>query len=81
MLQTLRKAGGSLVMTVPKSFIEQNGLSEGSQVELHLHGKKMTVEALARPRYKLADLMAEMPKGLPRVEGWDEMSPVGLEDS
>jgi len=25
--------------------------------------------------------MAEMPKGLPRVEGWDEMSPVGLEDS
>ncbi|HNS58187.1 MULTISPECIES: AbrB/MazE/SpoVT family DNA-binding domain-containing protein [Nitrosomonas] len=81
MLQTLRKAGGSLVMTVPKSFIEQNGLSEGSQVELHLHGKKMTVEAPARPRYKLADLMAEMPKGLPRVEGWDEMSPVGLEDS
>jgi len=63
MLQTLRKAGGSLVMTVPKSFIEQNGLSEGSQVELHLHGKKMTVEAPARPRYKLADLMAEMSEG------------------
>ncbi|MDF0678836.1 MAG: AbrB/MazE/SpoVT family DNA-binding domain-containing protein [Nitrosomonas sp.] len=33
-------------MTVPKSFIEQNGLSESSQVELHLYGKKMTVEAL-----------------------------------
>lgn len=81
MLQTLRKAGGSLVMTVPKSFIEQNGLSEGSQVELHLHGKKMTVEAPARPHYKLSDLMAEMPEGLPRVEGWDEMSSVGLEDS
>lgn len=81
MLQTLRKAGGSLVMTVPKSFIEQNGLSEGSQVELHLHGKKMTIEAPTRPRYKLADLMAEMPEGLPRVEGWDEMSAVGLEDS
>lgn len=81
MLQTLRKAGGSLVMTVPKSFIEQNGLSEGSQVELHLHGKKMIVEAPTRPCYKLADLMAEMPEGLPRVKGWDEMSPVGLEDS
>lgn len=40
MLQTLRKAGGSLVMTVPKAFIEQNGLSEGSQVELRLLGKK-----------------------------------------
>lgn len=81
MLQTLRKAGGSLVMTVPKAFIDQNGLSDGSQVELHLLGNKMTVEAPARPRYKLADLMAEMPEGLPRVEAWDEMPPVGLENS
>lgn len=79
MLQTLRKAGGSLVMTVPKAFIDQNSLSEGSQVELHLLGKKMTVEAPSRPRYKLADLMAEMPDGLPRVEGWDDMPSAGLE--
>jgi len=81
MLQTLRRAGGSLVMTVPKSFVEQNGLAEGSHVELKLLGKKMTVEAPSRPRYKLADLMAEMPEGLPRVEGWDEMPSVGLENS
>jgi len=27
----------------------------------------------------LADLMAEMPDGLPRVEGWDDMPTVGLE--
>ena len=82
MLQTLRKAGGSLVMTVPKAFIDQNGLSDGSQVELHLLGKKMTVEVptRTRPRYNLADLMAEMPQGLPRVEGWDEMPSVGLEN-
>lgn len=79
MLQTLRKAGGSLVMTVPKAFIDQNGLGEGSQVELHLLGNKMTVEAPTRPRYKLADLMAEMPQGLPRVEGWDDMPSLGLE--
>ena len=81
MLQTLRKAGGSLVMTVPKAFIDQNGLSDGSQVELHLVGKKMTVEAPVRPTYKLADLMSEMADGLPRVDGWDEMPNVGLEDS
>lgn len=80
MLQTLRKAGGSLVMTVPKAFIDQNGLSEGSQVELQLQGKKMTVEAPTRRRYKLADLMNEMPEGLPKVEGWDEMSSLGLEN-
>ena len=79
MLQTLRKAGGSLVMTVPKSFVDQNSLVEGSQVELHLSGKTMTVEAPTRPRYKLADLLAEMPDGLPQVAGWDTSPPVGLE--
>lgn len=81
MFQTLRKAGGSLVMTVPKAFIDQNGLTEGSQVELQLQGKKMTVEAPARRRYKLVDLMNEMPEGLPKVQGWDEMPSVGLENS
>lgn len=80
MLQTLRKAGGSLVMTVPKAFIDQNRLGEGSHVELHVQGKKMTIEAPARPRYKLTDLMAEMPEGLPRVQGWDEMPSVGPEN-
>ena len=79
MLQTLRRAGGSLVMTVPKAFVEQNGLSDGSQVELQLSGKKMTVEAPVRPRYRLADLMAEMPQGLPRADGWDDMPSVGQE--
>lgn len=79
MRQTLRKTGGSLVMTVPKAFIEQNGLSEGSQVELQLSGSTMTVQAPARPRYRLEDLMMEMPDGLPRVEGWDDMPAVGKE--
>jgi antitoxin ChpS len=68
-------------MTVPKAFIEQNGLNDGSQVELHLSGKKMTVEAPTRPRYKLADLMAEMPDGLPRAKEWDDMPSVGLENT
>ena len=80
MLQTLRRAGGSLVMTVPKAFIEQNHLQDGSQVELSLEGCRMTIDAPTRRRYKLEELLAEMPNGkLPRVEGWDEMSSVGRE--
>lgn len=79
MQQTLRKAGGSLVMTVPKAFIDQNRLHDGSQVALHLSGNTLTIEAPTRPRYTLADLLAEMPDGLPRVEGWDDMPTVGLE--
>ena len=81
MLQTLRKAGGSLVITVPKAFVDQNGLGEGSQVDLQILGKKMIVTAPTRRRYKLADLLAEMPQGLPRVEGWDDLPSVGLEES
>lgn len=66
-------------MTVPKVFVEQNGLSEGSQVELLLVGRKMTVQAPERPRYRLEDLLAEMVEPLPMVEGWDEMPEVGRE--
>lgn len=79
MLQTLRRAGGSLVMTVPKTFIEQNQLQEGSQVDLFVSGAQMTVSAPRRPRYRLEDLMLEMPAEFPRVEGWDEMQLVGKE--
>lgn len=81
MLQTLRRAGGSLVMTIPKAFTEQNHLNEGSHVSLQLEGNTLTVQAQARPRYNLIDLMAEMPDGLPKVSGWDEMPSVGLEES
>ncbi|MDA8257007.1 MAG: AbrB/MazE/SpoVT family DNA-binding domain-containing protein [Betaproteobacteria bacterium] len=79
MLQTLRRAGGSLVMTVPKAFIEQNQLQEGSQVDLLLEGARMTVSAPRTHRYRLDDLLAEMPGELPRVEGWDTLQPVGKE--
>lgn len=79
MEQVLRRAGGSLVMTVPKAFIDQNKLHEGSRVELDLAGAQLTIKAPRRPRYDLAQLMAEMPEGLPRVEGWDSMPAVGLE--
>jgi antitoxin ChpS len=40
----------------------------------------MTVQARAKPSYKLADLIAEMPDGLPRVGAWDETPNVGLEE-
>lgn len=78
MFQTLRRDGESLVVVIPQTFIDQNCLTEGSQVELHCSGKRMTVEAFGRA--KLAELMAEMSDGLPRVKGWDEMPSAGLEN-
>ena len=52
-------------MTIPKAYIDQNGLREGSQVELHMSGRRLTIEPPARPRYALTDLLAEMPDGCP----------------
>lgn len=59
------------------------GLSAGpGQAEAALRAILMLCEKTARNvteafshsdalRYKLADLLAEMPDGLPRVDGWD----------
>jgi len=79
MQQTLRRAGGSLVMTVPRAFVEQNQLQEGAKVDLLLEGSRMTISVPRKHRYKLEELLAEMPGKLPRVEGWDAMRPVGKE--
>ncbi len=43
---------------------------------------KLLAESHAIIAEKLADkqsVLAEMPEDLPRVEGWDEMPPIGLE--
>lgn len=36
---------------------------------------------IAKPKYKLAELLAEIPDGhpIPIVEGWENMKPVGKE--
>lgn len=39
----------------------------------------MTVTAPRRHRYKLEELMAEMPEKSSQAEGWDEIAPAGNE--
>jgi antitoxin ChpS len=80
MLQTLRKSEGSLVMPIPREFVDQNGLTDGSRVTVRLVARRLIVEVRTRPRYSVANLMSEMPGGLPGVEGWDELPSVGAED-
>lgn len=62
MFPSLRDASGTLVQLL--------GVSSNLG-RFKLPDKNMTLEASTRPRYKLNDLMAEMPQGLPRLEGWD----------
>jgi antitoxin ChpS len=79
MQSTLRRSGGSLVMTVPKAFIDQNHLQDGSKVELMVEGERLTIQVNRKSKYDLKALLAEMPKAFPRVSGWDETASVGEE--
>jgi antitoxin component of MazEF toxin-antitoxin module len=37
----LRKSGGSLIMTIPATYAEQNGLDTGSCVSVDIHGSEL----------------------------------------
>jgi antitoxin component of MazEF toxin-antitoxin module len=65
-------------MTIPPSYAEQNGLKDGSRVYLSTDGNELTVRP-SRKRKTLAELLAATPQKLGRVDGWDEMQPVGAE--
>ena len=82
MLQAaLRRSGGSYIMTVPLSYIEQNHLEAGSRLGIEIVGDTLTIKPAkpTRPRRSLADYLAATPPGLCRAEGWDEMPSVGAE--
>jgi antitoxin ChpS len=75
---SLRRSGGSLIMTIPQSYIEQNRLDAGSRVLVEINGSELKVRP-GRERLKLSDLLAETPEGLCRATGWDEMPATGEE--
>ena len=77
-IAVLRKSGGSLILTVPQPFIEQNSLGAGSKLDLEIAGRELKVRP-ARGRPRLADLLARTPRGTHRVAGWDGMPPAGRE--
>ena len=74
----LRKSGGSLILTVPQSFVEQNRLRAGSKLDLEIAGTELKVRK-ARSGPRLSDSLAATPRGLNRAPGWDEMAPAGKE--
>jgi antitoxin ChpS len=71
----IQKWGNSAAIRLPAAMLSQIGAGIGDAVEVDPAAFRV-----AKPKYKLADLMAEMPDGLPMVEGWDTMKPVGKEE-
>lgn len=74
----LRRSGGSLIMTIPSSYAEQNHLDAGSCVSVDINGAELKVKP-GRQRPKLSELLAATPIESTRVAGWDEMPAVGAE--
>ena len=75
---SLRRSGGSLILTIPQSYVEQNHLVAGSKMSIEIQGAELKVKP-GRQRLKLADLLAATPDDVPRLAGWDDMPSVGPE--
>lgn len=79
MLQaSLRRSGGSYIMTVPLSYVEQNHLDAGAKLIIEISGDELRIKP-ERSRRSLAELLAATPKGLQRAKGWDELVAAGSE--
>jgi antitoxin component of MazEF toxin-antitoxin module len=79
---TLRRSGGSLIMTIPSAYAEQNHLNAGDSVEVTIEGERMTIEPQKRrpcQRYGVEALIAETPEELFHNPEWEDMPPVGKE--
>lgn len=54
---SLRKVGGSIMLTVPPAFLDQLNLQAGATVGLAVDHGCLVVDPKPRPRYTLAELL------------------------
>lgn len=79
-MATLRKAGGSVMVTIPPIFLKKHHLTAGSTVEIEIKGDELRVRPGAH-KITLSDIVEAAPKNARklRARDWDEMAPVGNE--
>lgn len=72
-----------MVIAVPKELLSLVHLDVGSKVEVNVSNGKLVVQAVAKPRYELRDLLARCKPGALRLTAedreWLESPPVGKE--
>jgi len=74
----LRRSGGSLIMTIPQAYVEQNMLKAGSLVSVAIAGEELRLKPTGK-RKSLAALLDATPDGLHRIDGWDALPQAGRE--
>jgi len=76
---TLRRSGGSVILSIPKTIVDSLAVDAGSVVELTLNGRSFSVTPARRT---LADRLAASPKTpaqWQRDDEWLEDAPQGRE--
>jgi antitoxin ChpS len=81
---TVRRAGGSLTLTIPKAFVRTLDLAEGARLAVSVEDGKLIAEpvAVARPHYTLEELLAQCDPDAPLSEeekAWMDDPPRGRE--
>jgi antitoxin ChpS len=78
----LRKVGGSIMLTVPPAILDLLHLQAGATVGLTVDGGRLVIEPAPRPRFSLAELLAQCDASAEMSEedrAWVESKPVGSE--
>lgn len=78
----LRKVGGSVMLALPPASLERLDLKPGAAVGVDIEGGRLVIEPAPRPRYTLAELLANSDYAEPLTpEGleWVHAPPVGKE--
>jgi antitoxin ChpS len=78
----LRRVGGSVMLAVPPALLDMLHLRPGAKVGLAVQGGRLVVEPQQRPRYTLAELLAQCNPKAPRSKEdreWLDSKPVGGE--
>lgn len=81
---TLRSVGGSVVMAIPKRLLDLVQLQSGSQVDIDVQDGKLVIAPRQKPRYTLAELMAQCDLSQPMSideQTWLDATAVGQEES
>ena len=79
---TLRNVGGSVMMAIPKPFLETLGLAANSKVEVTIEDGRLITIPRARPKYTLEELLAQCDLDAPWSEEereWMDTPSVGNE--
>lgn len=78
----LRKVGGSVMLAIPPALLEVLDLEPRAAVDMTVDRGRLVVEPRRRPRYTLADLLAQCDRDAPISEedmAWANSSAVGDE--